>query len=57
MEALAIIKLVALVVSHGADAVKKGMEVYDKEVVTVEDVRALAALVKPAKDYFKKDGE
>lgn len=57
MEALAIVELVALTVKHGSAAVKQGIEVFGKDVVTVDDVRALADLVKPAESYFEdKEG-
>ena len=56
MEALAIVELVALTVKHGSEAVKQGVEAFGKDVVTVEDVRALADIVKPAESYFEDQG-
>lgn len=46
-----IIAIIGLVVQYGAPAVQAALEALKKEVITLEDIEALANLVKKPEDY------
>ena len=47
----AIVALIGLCITQGIPAVTAAIAAWGKEVVTLEDVESLAALIKPPEDY------
>ncbi len=56
METAILIEALELAAQVGVPAVQAAIAAYNKDAVTLDDIRALKALVRPAESYFENPG-